>query len=209
MLHLQKRIKKKNFIKTTSNSFNLSKNNENNSENKKIEFSNFLMKNEKMDILNKFLTNKDINYNKSIMNLNDYELNTLQYKDAIEKDKRVYSQYYISLLKTNHLIFFTFVQKNDYNSKIIKIFLFLFTFILSYVVNALFFGESVLHQIYKDAGKFNFIYQIPQIIYSSLISNVINIIIKTLSLSEKNILEIKNEKILIIYKKNQMKSKKI
>ena len=152
------------------------------------------MKNEKMDILNKFLTNKDINFNKSILNLNDYELNTLQYKEAIEKDKRVYSQYYISLLKTNHLIFFTFVQKNDYNSKIIKIFLFLFTFILSYVVNALFFRESVLHQIYKDAGKFNFIYQIPQIIYSSLISNVINIIIKTLSLSEKNILEIKNEK---------------
>ena len=42
-------------------------------------------------------------------------------------------------------------------------------------------------------GEFNFIYQIPQIIYSSLISGIINLIIKYLSLSEKNILEIKRE----------------
>ena len=51
-----------------------------------------------------------------------------------------------------------------------------------------------MHQIYEDEGGFNFIYQIPQILYSSLISNVIYIIIKTLSLSEKNVLEIKKEK---------------
>ena len=51
-----------------------------------------------------------------------------------------------------------------------------------------------MHQIYIDEGSFNFIYQIPQILYSSLISNVIYIIIKTLSLSEKNVLEIKKEK---------------
>ena len=54
-----------------------------------------------------------------------------------------------------------------------------------------------MHQIYEDEGGFNFIYQIPQILYSSLISNVIDIIIKTLSLSEKNILEIKHEKIIM------------
>ena len=51
-----------------------------------------------------------------------------------------------------------------------------------------------MHQIYEDEGSFNFIYQIPQIIYSSLISGIIDIIIKYLSLSEKNIIEIKNQK---------------
>ena len=49
-----------------------------------------------------------------------------------------------------------------------------------------------MHKIYEDQGGFNFIYQIPQIIYSTLISSLINIIVKTLSLSQKNILEIKH-----------------
>ena len=65
------------------------------------------------------------------------------------------------------------------------------------MVNALFFSDSTIHQIFLDEGTYNFIYQIPQSIYSSLISSIVNIIIKTLSLSEKNVLEIKNEKEII------------
>ena len=45
--------------------------------------------------------------------------------------------------------------------------------------------------VIKDNGVFNIIYQIPQILYSSVISSIINIILKQLSLSEKNILQIK------------------
>ena len=51
-----------------------------------------------------------------------------------------------------------------------------------------------MHQIYEDKGSFNLIYQIPQILYSSLISAVINTLIKYLSLTEKNILDFKREK---------------
>ena len=40
---------------------------------------------------------------------NDMELNSLIYKDAIIYDKRTYFQYYCSLLKQKHLIFFTFL----------------------------------------------------------------------------------------------------
>ena len=61
-----------------------------------------------------------------------------------------------------------------------------------------------MHEIYEESGKFNFIYHIPQILYSTIISSSINIIIKTLSLSEKNILEIKKEK-KIIDLKNKIK----
>ena len=49
-------------------------------------------------------------------------------------------------------------------------------------------------KIYEDNGKYDFIYQIPKILYSNLISTSINIIIKYLSLSEKNILKIKSIK---------------
>ena len=51
-----------------------------------------------------------------------------------------------------------------------------------------------MHKIYKDNGAFNIIYQIPQILYSTLVSSVINLLLKNLSLSQKNILEIKQEK---------------
>ena len=51
-----------------------------------------------------------------------------------------------------------------------------------------------MHKIYIDKGKFDFIYQLPQIIYSMLISIVINMIIKKLALSEKSVLEVKKIK---------------
>ena len=93
---------------------------------------------------------------------------------------------------TKHILLFSFI--NDYNSKIIKILLFLFSFIIYFVINTLFFNDSTMHKIYLDEGSFNLIYQLPQIIYSSLISSILNIIIKQLALSEKNILQLKENK---------------
>ena len=92
------------------------------------------------------------------------------------------------------LLIFTFYTSNDYNSKSIKISLFIFSFALSYTINALFFDDTLMHKIYEDQGSFNFIYQIPILLYSSMISSFINIIIHYLSLSQNDILEIKYEK---------------
>ena len=51
-----------------------------------------------------------------------------------------------------------------------------------------------MHKIYIDKGSYNFIYQIPQIIYSNLISSLISVFIEFLALSENSILELKKEK---------------
>ena len=123
-----------------------------------------------------------------------YELNNSTYKEAIIKDKRTYVQYYLSLIQTKHLLFFSFCSSNDYNSKIIKILLFFILFVVYLIINALFFNDSTMHKLYDDKGKYNILYQIPQIIYSSLISSVISKILKLLALSEQNILELKNIK---------------
>jgi hypothetical protein len=95
-----------------------------------------------------------------------------------------------------HILIFSFYT-TDYNSKFIKINLFLFSFSLSFTINSLFFNDAKLHKIYEIQGKYNFIYQIPNILYSTIITSFINIIIKYLSLTEKNILEIKKEKIIV------------
>ena len=73
-------------------------------------------------------------------------------------------------------------------------FLFFFFFGLDFTFNALFFNDLTVHQIYEDKGKYNFIYQIPQIIYSTLLSLLVNIIIKYFSLTEDDIIEVKEEK---------------
>ena len=147
-----------------------------------------------IETLNKVETKKNSKKRMININYNDYEINSLNYKEAIIIDKRNYFQYYLSLLRRKHIIIFTFFTSNDYNSKEIKICLFLFSFALYFTVNALFFGDKTMHKIYEDDGDFNFIYQIPQIIYSTIISSIINIIVNFLSLSEKNILSLKNDK---------------
>lgn len=60
---------------------------------------------------------------KFILTYNIYELNNLSYNDALRFDKRNYITYYFSLLKTNHPLINSFYPINDYNSRIIKIFL--------------------------------------------------------------------------------------
>ena len=73
---------------------------------------------------------------------------------------------------------YSFAPYNDYNSKIIKMFLFFFSFALDFTVNAIFFSDDTMHKIYEDKGKFDFLYQVPQIIYSTIISKKkINLII--------------------------------
>ena len=51
-----------------------------------------------------------------------------------------------------------------------------------------------MHKIYQDKGSYNLLYQLPQIIYSSFISSVLNMILDFLALSEGNILDLKNNK---------------
>ena len=121
----------------------------------------------------------------------DYELNNISYNQALKVDDRTFLQYYLSLLKEKHIIFFTFIPKKDYNSFIIKLCLFIFIIPLNIVVNALFFNDTMMHKIYEDKGNYNFIYIIPRIIYSVLIISIINIILQTIFLSQKNIIEIK------------------
>ena len=135
-----------------------------------------------------------VNYNIENNDLNDYELNILEYEIAINIDKRTYFEYYWSLLKKKQLILFTFFPTNDYNLISIKICLFLLSFSLYLTINGFFFSDETMHKIYIDNGEFNIIYQLPQIFYSSIVPAVINMILKHLSLSEKSIIEIKQEK---------------
>ena len=151
--------------------------------------------------------NKNVNNNNNILEYTDSEMNSLSYKEAIKYDKRNYIQYYFSLIKRKQSLLFSFYPNKDYNSQIIKSFLFFFYYASDMTINALFFTDDTMHKIYVDSGVFNLSYQLPQIIYSTLISGAINFIIEYLSLSENSIISIKTKKLInfknkkkIIYK---------
>jgi hypothetical protein len=168
---------------------------------KKQESNNLKTNMKKLELIaNKNSLNSKDNKEKketiNIININyiDYEINTISYQEAIENDKRTFFQYYISLIKLNHILIFTFNPSKDYNSFIIKICLFAFSLVSYIVINTLFFNDSMMHKIYKNNGTLNLYYALPQIIYSVIISSIIESIIKKLSLTQHNILSIKHEK---------------
>ena len=127
-------------------------------------------------------------------------MNDLKYEEAIIKDKRTCGEYYISLLKINHGILFIF-NSDDYNLKIIKLSIFIFDLSSLITVNAIFFSDATMHKIYTDKGSFNLIYQLPQTIYSAIISGVLSTFIRFLGFSETNILELKKGNIKNIIKR--------
>ena len=155
------------------------------------------LKNQEKSISNMSYINQEIkvdNKNEKIIEYMELEMNSFKYKDALINDKRNYFQFYISLIKEKHILFFTFNINKNYNSFIIKICFLFFSFSIFIVINAFFFNDSTFHRIYLDYGKFNFVYILPHIIYSIIISSIINEVIKKLSLFHPNIIEIKNEK---------------
>ncbi len=44
-----------------------------------------------------------------------------------------------------------------------------------------------MHKIYKDEGKYDFLYRLPNLLYSTLISTIISNVLEYLSLSENSI----------------------
>ena len=170
----------KKLVNKESSLSNTSLNKKNyNSENHKI----FL--NEKEEI------NKNNNYKPK--SLTENELNALEYKMALKYDKRIFIEYYLSLIKIKQVIAFTFFPVNDYNLMSIKISLFLIIFSLFFTITAFFYDDNTLHNIYANNGL-NISDQIPDIIISSLIILFMNAILKQLALTEQSILFIKKEK---------------
>ena len=161
--------------------------------------------------MNKFMSNIKQKYMFFPKNyFNDYELNTMNYLEAVIYDKRSCCSYYLSLVKTKHPLLFGFCPINDNNSLIIKSCIFFETYHIGYFINYLFINENTIHRLYEENGIYDVFYFLPQIGISFGISNLIAIIIKYIFLSESNIKEVKMKKTYfeansIFYKtKNQL-----
>ena len=138
------------------------------------------------------------NNNKVKMSFNDYELNSLDYNEALLYDKRTYCQYYFSLIKRKNIIFFSFCPFKDYNSIIIRTCIFSISFSIHYAINFAFFDDKIMHTIYAIGGIYDIIYFIPKITISFFGSYYLTNIIKIIFLSERNIFQVRKTQNLSI-----------
>ena len=145
------------------------------------------------------------NKKEGINNFIDEEINGFSYNLAIKYDKRNYCKYYASLIKTQHNLICALFNNNDYNSRIIKMNLFIIGFNIDYAINALFYNDDTMHKIYESKGDFDLETQIPIAIYSTIISTILNYPLNLLALSNDAIINFKQYK----FKFNIMKKVKV
>ena len=126
--------------------------------------------------------------------LDDFELNQLEYDEAIKYDKRTFIEIYFSLLKREHKILFTFFICKDYNLFYIKLSRFIFLVATDMAMNAFFFSDETMHKLFLSYGKYDIFQQIPQIVYSAIISQLMEVFICFLSLTDSHIYQIKKLK---------------
>ena len=124
--------------------------------------------------------------------LDDFELNDLSYEEALIYDQRSFFKVYLSLLKREHRILFTFFVCHDYNLIYVKLSRFIFLLATDIAMNVIFFSDVTMHKKFLIYGKYNFIQKIHQIIYSTILSQIIEVFICFLSLTDKHIYQIKN-----------------
>ena len=151
--------KKRNYKTKKINFFKLPKSNFDNNPKEKIvsPSSKNMMDSNKKDNLN---INKNINienYKEDKMKLDAFELNELEYDEAILKDERTFVKTYLDILRREHKIIFTFIICNDYNLIYIKYARFIFLVATDMTLNVFFFSDDSMHKIFLNYGKYNFI----------------------------------------------------
>ena len=114
--------------------------------------------------------------------------------DALLLDKRDYLTTYLSFMKREQLIWFTFITRDDYNIFYVKISRFLLLLRTEMIMNALFFADKTIHKLYIEHGTYNFGQSLPGIIYSILITHALEILLCYLTMTDIHIYEIKSMK---------------
>ena len=210
-----KKSKKKHKIKSTKNAtlfMNISDNSnlQNDTKYKLNQKYSLKTNNEKL-LLNKYNKGRKLNNNKAfkikenkskkkeekLINLEEYlmtSLDDLDYDEAIMREKRNICKIFIEKLVVKQMILDLFYNNNWIIPKTIKAIFFIVRIDLYLFVNALFYSEDYITELYFSNKKEEFFSFVPRslnrIIYTSIVSTVLNFVISLLFPSENKIKKI-------------------
>ena len=152
----------------------------------KVRDSNIATSKRKFEVQEK---SKPRNVQKDLF-LTEDQLNFAEYNTASKQDHRSFIKYYWSLLKMKQLFIFTFYTSDDFILRTTKIALFILFIGFYLTFTALFFNDSIMRAIYIYKGNTNAAVHIPNIILSSLCCLIASLIIRFVSLNEREISKI-------------------
>ena len=179
------------------------------------------LKSEKIDLLSNKSDDNNINNsekeeklkNKNFSFLSYDEIFNLNYEESLEYESRTFFQIYWWYLSIQHIIINTFIAQNFLEFRYVNIFFFFESIALEMMLNALFYDDAYINEIYKNEGILDFISSLPKSIYSFLVTFLINFFLVKLSNSKAKILNLiknfKNKKDYEIVYKNILKNLKI
>lgn len=119
-----------------------------------------------------------------------YELNYINFEDALVYDKRNLSETFCTILALKHPLIYLFFIKDKYSIKAIYFSVFLTLTEISLSFNALFYNSSYISKQYHNKGSLNFIERLPKSIYSFVFIVFFGFLFNFLASSKKTLIEI-------------------
>ena len=118
----------------------------------------------------------------------------MAYEDAILYDKRAYLKMYFGFLVDSQIILGTFCTDNHFDLFIIKLSFLVCTFQISFFLNALFYTDDYISNAYHNDGVLDFFSGLPKTIYSFVATLIITNLLKMLSSSKSELINLIKEK---------------
>ena len=125
---------------------------------------------------------------------NDEDLQDMDYELAIIYDKRSYLRMYWTYLVDTQIILGTFCTENYLNLFVIKLSFLIFTFQISFFLNALFYTDEYISDAYHNDGVLDFISSLPKSVYSFIATLITTNLLRMLSNSKSELKKIIREK---------------
>jgi len=126
---------------------------------------------------------------------NIYDIHNADHEEAIFYDKRGYLKMYWGFLVDTQIILGTFCTDNHLDLFAIKLSFFIFTFQISFFLNALFYTDKYISNAYHNNGVLDFVSGLPKSIYSFIATLITTNLLRMLSTSKNELLRLIIEKL--------------
>ena len=120
----------------------------------------------------------------------DYDLQDIDYDEAIIYDKRSYLRMYWGFLLDSQIILGTFFTVNHLDLFVIKLSFLVCTFQISFFLNALFYTDEYISDAYHNDGVLDFVSGLPKSIYSFVATLITTNLLRMLSNSKGELIEV-------------------
>lgn len=117
---------------------------------------------------------------KPVEEMDQEELNSLEFDDAKEQDRRSFGRYYLNIMAEKQIILSPIFYHSIFQPFSLRLIMFIFCLHIFFFLNALFFTEEYISKRYDSNEKLNIIYIIQYELKKSILASITGIVIQKL-----------------------------